>query len=86
MDSTLIERYIELGRRFATYITDVSMEINEALDEGKHVMAEAAQGTHLDIHYTWNPKIRNLFLYNHGLCLCQPWSRPYKSGQCDSYS
>jgi adenylosuccinate synthase len=25
------------------------MEVNEALDEGKHVMAEAAQGTHLDI-------------------------------------
>ena len=49
MDSTLIEIYIELGRQFATYITDVSMEINEALDEGKHVMAEAAQGTHLDI-------------------------------------
>ena len=49
MDSTLIERYIELGRQFATYITDVSMELNEALDEGKQVMAEAAQGTHLDI-------------------------------------
>ena len=49
MDSTLIERYIELGRQFTTYITDVSREINEALNEGKHVMAEAAQGTHLDI-------------------------------------
>ena len=49
MDSTLIERYIELGRQFTTYITDVSKEINEALNEGKHVMAEAAQGTHLDI-------------------------------------
>jgi adenylosuccinate synthase len=49
MDSTLIERYIELGRQFTTYITDVSMEINEALNEGKHVIAEAAQGTHLDV-------------------------------------
>ncbi len=49
MDPTLIERYIELGKQFTIYITDVSMEINEALDEGKHVMAEAAQGTHLDI-------------------------------------
>lgn len=49
MDPTLIERYIELGNQFTTYITDVSIEINEALDEGKHVMAEAAQGTHLDI-------------------------------------
>lgn len=48
-DPTLIERYIELGKQFAPYMTDVSREINKALDEGKHVMAEAAQGTHLDV-------------------------------------
>jgi adenylosuccinate synthase len=48
-DPTLIERYLELGKQFAPYITDVSREINKALDEGKHVMAEAAQGTHLDV-------------------------------------
>jgi adenylosuccinate synthase len=48
-DSALIERYLELGRQFAAFITDVSREINEALDEGKNVMAEAAQGTHLDV-------------------------------------
>ncbi|AKB38535.1 Adenylosuccinate synthetase [Methanosarcina siciliae C2J] len=48
-DPALIERYLELGEQFASYVTDVSMEINQALDEGKHVMAEAAQGTHLDV-------------------------------------
>ncbi len=48
-DPVLIERYLELGRQFATHVTDVSREINKALDEGKHVMAEAAQGTHLDV-------------------------------------
>ncbi len=48
-DSALIERYLELGRQFAAYVSDVSREINEALDEGKNVMAEGAQGTHLDI-------------------------------------
>lgn len=48
-DPTLVERYLELGKQFAPYITDVSREINKALDEGKHVMAEAAQGTHLDV-------------------------------------
>jgi adenylosuccinate synthase len=48
-DSAFIEKYRELGKQFATYVTDVSREINEALDEGKHVMAEAAQGTHLDV-------------------------------------
>ena len=48
-DRVLIERYLELGRQFAAYVTDVSREINEALDEGKNVMAEGAQGTHLDV-------------------------------------
>lgn len=48
-DQALIEKYLELGRKFAPYITDVSREINEALDAGKNVMAEAAQGTHLDV-------------------------------------
>lgn len=48
-DPGLIERYLELGRQFAAYVTDVSREINEALDEGKNVMAEGAQGTHLDV-------------------------------------
>jgi len=48
-DPVLIERYLELGKQFAPYVTDVSREINKALDEGKNVMAEAAQGTHLDV-------------------------------------
>jgi len=48
-DPTLINIYSELGRQFADYVTDVSREINDALAEGKHVMAEAAQGTHLDV-------------------------------------
>ncbi|MCC4769080.1 adenylosuccinate synthase [Methanosarcina sp. DH2] len=48
-DPVLIERYLELGKKFAAYITDVSREINQALDDGKNVMAEAAQGTHLDV-------------------------------------
>ena len=48
-DTGLIERYLKLGRQFAAYVTDVSREINEALDEGKNVMAEGAQGTHLDV-------------------------------------
>jgi len=48
-DPELIKRYLELGERFAAYVTDVSREINQALDEGKNVMAEAAQGSHLDV-------------------------------------
>src|SRR5271157_1161422 len=42
VDPILIEKYIQFGRKFTKYITDVSREINKALDEGKCVMAEAA--------------------------------------------
>lgn len=44
-----IEAYLEIGKKLRPYITDVSKEINEALKEGKTVLAEGAQGTHLDI-------------------------------------
>lgn len=49
MDSKLIDLYVTLGKKFAPYITDVSLEINRALKEGKNVLAEGAQGTHLDV-------------------------------------
>jgi adenylosuccinate synthase len=44
-----IEEYLEIGKKLKPYITDVSKEINQALNEGKKVLAEGAQGTHLDI-------------------------------------
>jgi adenylosuccinate synthase len=44
-----VDEYIELGRKLAPYITDVSREINSALKDGKKVLAEGAQGSHLDI-------------------------------------
>lgn len=49
MDEALIDKYLKLGERFASYVTDVSYEVNKALDEGKNVLAEGAQGTHLDV-------------------------------------
>ncbi len=49
MDEAAIHQYIELGRRLAPYITDVSYEVNKALDANKNVLAEGAQGTHLDV-------------------------------------
>jgi adenylosuccinate synthase len=48
-DETWIKTYCDLGRRFAPYITDVSFEVNNALDKGKKVLAEGAQGTYLDV-------------------------------------
>ncbi|MBN1134570.1 MAG: adenylosuccinate synthase [Methanosarcinaceae archaeon] len=49
MDKGLIDKYMELGEKLAPYITDVSYEVNRALKTGKNVLAEGAQGTHLDV-------------------------------------
>src|SRR5659263_665330 len=46
-----IEKYLEIGKKLKPYITDVSKEINQALKAGKKVLAEGAQGTHLDINH-----------------------------------
>ncbi len=48
-DESLVQKYVELGKRLAPYITDVSYEINRALEKGKNVLAEGAQGSHLDV-------------------------------------
>lgn len=48
-DNELIDKYVKLGQKFASYVTDVSYEVNEAISEGKNVLAEGAQGTFLDV-------------------------------------
>jgi len=44
-----IPEYIGYGTRLKPYLTDVSYELNRALDCDKNVLAEGAQGAHLDI-------------------------------------
>ena len=48
-DKDKLSKYIEIGKMLAPYITDVSYEVNTAINEGKKVLAEGAQGTHLDV-------------------------------------
>ncbi len=47
----VLEKYLEFGRRISRYVCDVSIEVNRALDEGKTVIFEGAQGTLLDIDH-----------------------------------
>lgn len=48
-DPALIGEYLEIGRALANRVADVSYEINLALDAGKKVLAEGAQGAFLDV-------------------------------------
>ncbi|MFQ6054996.1 MAG: adenylosuccinate synthase, partial [Methanosarcinales archaeon] len=44
-----IKDYIEIGEQLKDYVTDVSYEVNKAIEVGKKVLAEGAQGAHLDV-------------------------------------
>jgi len=48
-DPALIGEYLEIGRSLKDNVADVSFEINVALDAGKKVLAEGAQGAFLDV-------------------------------------
>jgi adenylosuccinate synthase len=51
----IIEQYTQYAQRLAGHVTNISVAINEAIKEGKQVLFEGAQGTHLDIDHGTYP-------------------------------
>jgi adenylosuccinate synthase len=51
----MCERYLSLGETLKPYITDVSVELDEALKGGKQILFEGAQGTQLDVDHGTYP-------------------------------
>ncbi len=47
----ILDEYMDLGKRLKPYVCDTSVLINDALDQGKSILFEGAQGTHLDIDH-----------------------------------
>ncbi len=45
----ILDEYFEYGQQIAKYVVDTSVVLNDALDEGKRVLFEGAQGVMLDI-------------------------------------
>lgn len=45
----ILDEYYEYGQKFAEYVVDTSVVLNDALDEGRRVLFEGAQGVMLDI-------------------------------------
>ncbi len=45
----IFEEYFEYGQKLAKYVCDTSVVLNDALDEGRRVLFEGAQGVMLDI-------------------------------------
>jgi len=56
-DGAWIERYFERAERMAPHLTDVSAFLNDALDRGRRVLFEGAQGTMLDLDHGTYPYV-----------------------------
>jgi adenylosuccinate synthase len=51
----IAERYEGLAQRLRPFVTDTSLLVHRALDEGRHVLLESAQGTLLDLDHGTYP-------------------------------
>ncbi|PKK86180.1 MAG: adenylosuccinate synthase [Thermoplasmata archaeon HGW-Thermoplasmata-1] len=74
MDETLdvdaiYEEYKGYGERFAQFVTDVSVMLNDALDKGEGVMLEGAQGTMLDVDFGTYPYTTSSHIISGGACI-----------------
>jgi adenylosuccinate synthase len=53
----VFQEYMGYAERLKGYIADTSLLLNSAIDRGKHVLFEGAQGTHLDIDFGTYPYV-----------------------------
>jgi adenylosuccinate synthase len=51
----IFNQYLKYGRQLKKYIGDASLEINQAIAQGKRILFEGAQGTLLDIDHGLYP-------------------------------
>ncbi len=65
----IAEVYLEAGRYLAPYITDTAVLVNEAVDGGKKVLFEGAQGTLLDLDHGTYPYVTSSHPVAGGACI-----------------
>jgi adenylosuccinate synthase len=53
----ILETYTSYAKRLSPYVTNVSVEIQRAMQQGKQVLFEGAQGTHLDVDHGTYPYV-----------------------------
>ncbi|MBF0468484.1 MAG: adenylosuccinate synthase, partial [Desulfamplus sp.] len=51
----VIERFFAIKERLIPYIADVSVILNKGMDDGRKILFEGAQGTHLDVEHGTYP-------------------------------
>jgi len=64
----IVDAYIGYGEQLAPYVADVSVLLNQAIDQGKTVLCEGAQGTLLDIDHGTYPYVTSSNTTAGGAC------------------
>ncbi|GAI16999.1 unnamed protein product, partial [marine sediment metagenome] len=65
----LIKRYQEYGQLLKKYVIDVSLLVNQAIEEDKKILFEGAQGTLLDIDHGTFPYVTSSNPVAGGACI-----------------
>ena len=65
---SLLDKMLGWGEKLGRYITDTGVLVNEALDAGKNVMLEGAQGAMLDIDHGTYPFVTSSNTTGGGIC------------------
>ncbi|MCD6219944.1 adenylosuccinate synthase, partial [Candidatus Calescamantes bacterium] len=66
--SSLYKNYINYGKRLSPYIKDTSLLLNKALEKGKNILFEGAQGTLLDVDFGTYPYVTSSNASAGGAC------------------
>ena len=64
----IIAEYTEYAKRLAPHITDVSVVLSQGIKQGKQVLFEGAQGTHLDIDHGTYPFVTSSNTVSGNVC------------------
>ncbi len=65
----IVEEYLKFDKLIDPYIKDISVFLNEAIDEGKQVLLEGAQGTLLDVDHGTYPYVTSSNPVSGGACI-----------------
>jgi len=65
----LFQMFLDYGKKLSKYVTDTSVLINKAIDEGKNVLLEGAQGAMLDVDHGTYPFTTSSHTVAGGACI-----------------
>ncbi len=65
----ILESYLQAAKILEPYITDTAIIVNKAIDKGKKVLFEGAQGTFLDLDHGTYPYVTSSHPISGGACI-----------------